>query len=60
MLIERTNSLHYCLSYLTYTTIAVRDIHPGEELTLSYIFLQTVKSDRQEQLSTWGFNCSCS
>ncbi len=38
----------------------MRDIHPGEELTISYIYGQTPRSERQSQLREWGFTCSCS
>ncbi|KAK3989986.1 SET domain-containing protein 5 [Cladorrhinum sp. PSN332] len=54
-------NVHYRLTDLTHTTIAVRDIHPGEELTVSYIYGQHVRAERQKQLKeTWGFDCACS
>ncbi|GAB1310619.1 SET domain-containing protein 5 [Madurella fahalii] len=53
-------NVHYRLANITHTTVAVRDIQPGEELTISYIYGQAVKSERQTQLKAWGFDCSCS
>ncbi|KAK2058414.1 SET domain-containing protein [Colletotrichum caudatum] len=45
---------------LTQRTVALRDIIPGEELTLSYIDpMQTRKARRERLHSTWGFHCSC-
>ncbi|KAK2014798.1 SET domain-containing protein [Colletotrichum eremochloae] len=45
---------------LTQRTVALRDIIPGEELTLSYINPMQSREDRRERLhNTWGFHCSC-
>ncbi|KAK1595358.1 uncharacterized protein LY79DRAFT_681701 [Colletotrichum navitas] len=45
---------------LTQRTVALRDIIPGEELTLSYIDPMQSREARRERLhSTWGFHCSC-
>ncbi|KAF9877283.1 hypothetical protein CkaCkLH20_04983 [Colletotrichum karsti] len=45
---------------LTQRTTAIRDIMPGEELTLSYIDPMQSRAARRERLhSTWGFHCSC-
>ncbi|KAK0377774.1 hypothetical protein CLIM01_04880 [Colletotrichum limetticola] len=45
---------------LTQRTVAIRDIIPGEELTLSYIDPMQTRAARRERLhSTWGFHCSC-
>lgn len=45
---------------LTQRTTAIRDIMPGEELTLSYIDpMQTRKARRERLHGTWGFHCSC-
>ncbi|KAK1989631.1 SET domain-containing protein [Colletotrichum falcatum] len=45
---------------LTQRTVALRDIAPGEELTLSYIDPMQSRAARRERLhSTWGFHCSC-
>lgn len=42
------------------TFAALRDIHPGEELTHSYVDQLQPTSMRQEQLnSRYGFNCRC-
>jgi hypothetical protein len=38
----------------------VRDILPGEELTISYIDSTLLREERQALLRTWGFNCTCS
>ncbi|KAK4240433.1 SET domain-containing protein 5 [Achaetomium macrosporum] len=53
-------NVHYRIANLTHTTIAVRDILPGEELTISYIYPQVPKSERQSRLREWGFVCTCS
>ncbi|KAK4231118.1 SET domain-containing protein 5 [Podospora fimiseda] len=54
-------NLHYRLQNHTHTTVAVRDISPGEELTLSYIYGQSLYSTRQAHLQQiWGFPCTCS
>lgn len=37
----------------------MRDILPGEELTVSYIEGMIPYSERQERLTTWGFKCAC-
>ncbi|WYZ40108.1 hypothetical protein EsH8_IV_000449 [Colletotrichum jinshuiense] len=45
---------------LTQRTVAIRDIIPGEELTLSYIDPMQSREARRDRLhSTWGFHCSC-
>ncbi|TDZ18390.1 SET domain-containing protein 5 [Colletotrichum sidae] len=45
---------------LTQRTTAIRDIMPGEELTLSYIDpMQSRAARRERLLTTWGFHCSC-
>ncbi|KAK4193212.1 hypothetical protein QBC35DRAFT_468890 [Podospora australis] len=53
-------NLHYRLTNITHTTVAVRDIPAGEELTISYIYGQASKKTRTKELQDWGFNCSCS
>ncbi|KAK4156148.1 SET domain-containing protein 5 [Chaetomidium leptoderma] len=53
-------NLHYRIANLTHTTVAVRDIPAGEELSVSYIYGKSSRSDRQSQLHEWGFNCTCS
>jgi len=40
--------------------VAVRDIAPGEELTVSYIYGKSIRAERQSQLQEWGFTCTCS
>jgi hypothetical protein len=40
---------------------AVRDIKAGEELTIMYINgTNRTRSQRQDELENWGFQCSCS
>ncbi|KAK4653391.1 SET domain-containing protein 5 [Podospora pseudocomata] len=39
--------------------ITVRDIHPGEELTIGYVDLTQPSQTRQASLSHWNFTCSC-
>ncbi|KAL2180570.1 uncharacterized protein P884DRAFT_282875 [Thermothelomyces heterothallicus CBS 202.75] len=52
-------NVHYRISDLTHTTVAVRDIPAGEELTISYIYGLKARAERLEQLSEWGFTCTC-
>ncbi|KAH8889194.1 SET domain-containing protein [Thozetella sp. PMI_491] len=57
----RPNTKYY-FDYRTMTQYvhAVRDILPGEELSVSYINLSMGRQDRVEQLGkTWGFQCRC-
>ncbi len=53
-------SIYYRIKNITHTAVAVRDIHPGEELTVSYIDTMAPRAERQKKLRQWGFNCSCS
>ncbi|KAK0668359.1 hypothetical protein QBC41DRAFT_393768 [Cercophora samala] len=39
--------------------VTVRDIHPGEELTIGYVDLTQTSKTRQSSLSHWNFTCSC-
>ncbi|KAL8357134.1 hypothetical protein RB598_002113 [Gaeumannomyces tritici] len=52
-------STTYRLSNLTHITTAVRDIQPGEEISLSYIDLMQPRAERQARLRGWGFDCRC-
>ncbi|KAL2199453.1 hypothetical protein P885DRAFT_67477 [Corynascus similis CBS 632.67] len=52
-------NVHYRISNFTHTTIAVRDIPAGEELTVSYIYGMVPRAERLEQLREWGFTCTC-
>ncbi|TQV90370.1 phosphotransferase enzyme family protein [Cordyceps javanica] len=46
---------------LTHYVHAITDIHPGTELTITYIDPHMQREDRMRTLfDTWGFNCSCS
>ncbi|CAJ2513874.1 Uu.00g019930.m01.CDS01 [Anthostomella pinea] len=57
----RPNLAFYIDQNLTHHTRAVRDIKPGEELTVSYIDPLQVRIARQERLrNTLGFSCGCS
>jgi hypothetical protein len=39
---------------------SIRNIEAGEELTVSYLSGISVRHERQAQLKSWGFQCSCS
>ncbi|KAH6853991.1 hypothetical protein B0I37DRAFT_306168 [Chaetomium sp. MPI-CAGE-AT-0009] len=52
-------NVHYRLSGLKHTTVAVRDIPAGTELTISYIYAGVARDTRVSQLREWGFACSC-
>ncbi|KAF3354190.1 hypothetical protein VdG1_07655 [Verticillium dahliae VDG1] len=41
------------------TIVAFRDIHPGEEITISYAPFGLTHSQRQSTLADWGFKCTC-
>lgn len=45
---------------MTHTTVAARDIAPGEELSISYIELMLSREERRSRLRRWGFECACS
>ena len=53
------NSAQYHVRNLALTVIAVRDIAPGEEITISYIEASMPRAERQERLASWGFRCTC-
>ncbi|KAI1074004.1 SET domain-containing protein [Whalleya microplaca] len=53
-------NLNYRITNATHTTVAVRDIQPGEELSISYIGMLYPRAERQKLLRHWGFNCTCS
>ncbi|KAI0886750.1 SET domain-containing protein [Annulohypoxylon maeteangense] len=53
-------NIHYRITNMTHTTVAARDILPGEELTISYIDLMLSREERRSRLWRWGFECSCS
>ncbi|KAK3385261.1 hypothetical protein B0H63DRAFT_472625 [Podospora didyma] len=45
---------------LSHKVYAVRDVFPGEELTISYVDVIQPRSVRQDRLrSTWSFSCTC-
>lgn len=46
---------------LTHYVHAITTIHPGEEVTVTYIDALKPREERRSILSsTWGFDCSCS
>ncbi|KAI0382385.1 SET domain-containing protein [Hypomontagnella monticulosa] len=53
-------NVHYRINDITHTSVAARDIAPGEELSISYIELMLPREERLERLRKWGFECSCS
>ncbi|OJJ07802.1 hypothetical protein ASPVEDRAFT_47009 [Aspergillus versicolor CBS 583.65] len=44
---------------LTASVYTVRDIRPGEELSISYIDTRTTYAKRHAAIQSWGFTCSC-
>ncbi|CAJ2502473.1 Uu.00g098670.m01.CDS01 [Anthostomella pinea] len=50
---------HYRISNMTHTTVAVRTIAPGEELSISYVDLLLTHAERRALLHKWGFECAC-
>ncbi len=58
--IKVNSVVYYTDSSLRHTTHAVRDIRPGEELTISYVDSFRVRAVRRERaLRSWGFSCAC-
>ncbi|KAI1451728.1 SET domain-containing protein [Annulohypoxylon moriforme] len=53
-------NIHYRITNMTHTTVAARDILPGEELSISYIDLMLSREERRSRLRRWGFECTCS
>ncbi|KAK0632653.1 hypothetical protein B0T14DRAFT_598083 [Immersiella caudata] len=49
----------YRIDNITHNSIAVQDIQPGEELTISYIDGHLSRKERQKRLSDWDFKCTC-
>ncbi|KAK8049695.1 short/branched chain specific acyl-CoA dehydrogenase [Apiospora phragmitis] len=57
----RPSLAYYVDQNLTHHTHAVRDIQPGEELSISYLDSFRVRSVRQARTrASWGFSCGCS
>ncbi|KAK5631124.1 hypothetical protein RRF57_006839 [Xylaria bambusicola] len=56
----RPNCVYYFDSNtFSQNVVAVRDIQPGEELSIAYIDPVLPQSERQKRLKSWGFECSC-
>ncbi|KAF9874724.1 hypothetical protein CkaCkLH20_07861 [Colletotrichum karsti] len=56
----RPNVAFYIDSDLRHYTHAVRDIKPGEELTISYVDSLSSRKVRQDRAHrNWGFGCTC-
>ncbi|KAI1814188.1 hypothetical protein GGS20DRAFT_549731 [Poronia punctata] len=53
-------NMHYRIENMTITSLAARDIHPGEELNVSYINVFLTSKERKERIRQWGFECACS
>ncbi|OTA98986.1 hypothetical protein M426DRAFT_325541 [Hypoxylon sp. CI-4A] len=53
-------NIHYRINNTTHTTVAARDIAPGEELSINYIELILPREERRSHLRRWGFECACS
>jgi hypothetical protein len=65
MKLTTENSAYYRFNDTTMalTLFALRDLAPGEEVTISYLYaaLEAPRSVRQEQLKQhWNFDCQCS
>ncbi|KAH7069627.1 hypothetical protein BKA63DRAFT_535816 [Paraphoma chrysanthemicola] len=46
---------------MTHFVHAIREIHPGEEITITYIDNEKDRKTRMKRLEkSWGFKCSCS
>ncbi|KAI1806354.1 SET domain-containing protein [Daldinia bambusicola] len=57
----RPNSyIRFTPSTLAVSVVALKDIDPGEEITITYVPLGNTKDERREALQKWGFECTCS
>ncbi|KAI8633786.1 hypothetical protein F5Y19DRAFT_471041 [Xylariaceae sp. FL1651] len=52
-------NVHYRVNNMTMTTVAARDIEPGEELSISYVDVFLPSTERKERIRRWGFECTC-
>ncbi|CAK7213630.1 hypothetical protein SBRCBS47491_001870 [Sporothrix bragantina] len=52
-------NLHYTITDGIQSIVAVRDISPGEELSISYVDLMLPSTERKARLHDWGFECGC-
>lgn len=60
MLSNQVSVAFYIDSDLRHYTHAVRDIKPGEELTISYVDSLSSRQVRQDRAKrNWGFGCTC-
>ncbi|KAI8958061.1 SET domain-containing protein [Daldinia sp. FL1419] len=57
----RPNSfIRFTPSSLAVSIVALRDIEPGEEITITYVPLGKTTDERHAALKKWGFECTCS
>ncbi len=52
--------LHQREALARISVIALRDISPGEELTITYVNPELTYGERKRSLGEWGFVCRCS
>ncbi|KAF9028359.1 SET domain-containing protein [Hymenopellis radicata] len=52
--------LHQREALARISVIALRDISPGEELTITYVNPELTYGERKRALGEWGFVCRCS
>ncbi|KAI1407611.1 SET domain-containing protein [Hypoxylon sp. FL1857] len=52
--------IRFTPSSLAVSIVALKDIEPGEEITITYVPMGKTREERQAGLLKWGFNCTCS
>ncbi|ROT35736.1 SET domain-containing protein [Sodiomyces alkalinus F11] len=56
----RPNAVFFVDADLVHRTTVVRDVAPGEELTISYLDSMAPRAERQHRARVaWGFECTC-
>lgn len=52
--------IRFTPSSLAVSIVALKDIEPGEEITITYVPMGQTREERRAGLLKWGFNCNCS
>ncbi|KAI1138320.1 SET domain-containing protein [Hypoxylon sp. FL0543] len=52
--------IRFTPSSLAVSVVALKDIEPGEEISITYVPMGKTREERRAGLSKWGFNCTCS
>ncbi|KAI0827489.1 SET domain-containing protein [Hypoxylon sp. FL0890] len=52
--------IRFTPSSLAVSIVALKDIEPGEEISITYVPMGKTREERRAGLLKWGFNCTCS